>query len=297
MRELGRDDRRGGGWESRDRRDGDRRDAGRRGDSRDRGPYDHHRDLREDRGDFRAREPERFDGRDDLRRNNSRDNDRRDDDRRRNDEDAGRGSGGRRMPYFSESDSSETEYTRQAVQWEVRLNPHQQLEALDLWLKANPEVARDVDMINNRAKGLTNKPPPNFQEGDWMCETCKQHNWRNRMDCRGCGAPAPADKIAELQAQKARTAVAQAARAPAQSARPGDWMCVGCTSSNYASKRQCHRCNMPKPHEWVCSVCNSMNVGADHANCSVCMGGGGASHAGFHHHGGAPAGGFGGPGM
>jgi hypothetical protein len=106
------------------------------------------------------------------------------------------------------------------------------------------------------------------------------------MDCRGCGAPAPADKIAELQAQKARTAVAQAARAPTQSARPGDWMCVGCTSSNYASKRQCHRCNMPKPNEWVCSVCNSMNVGADHANCGVCHGGGTHQHA---HHGGAPA--------
>jgi hypothetical protein len=188
------------------------------------------------------------------------------------------------MPQFSESDSSETEYTRQAVQWEVQLTPEQQLEALDLWLRANPEVARDVEMLNNRAKGISNKPPPNFQEGDWLCGTCKEHNWRNRMDCRGCGAPAPSEKIAELQAQKARTAVAQAARAPAQSARPGDWMCVGCTSSNYASKRQCHRCNMPKPNEWVCSVCNSMNVGADHANCSVCTGGGGAPpHSGFHH--------------
>jgi hypothetical protein len=47
------------------------------------------------------------------------------------------------------------------------------------------------------------------------------------MDCRGCGAPASSEKIAELQATKARAAVAQAARAPAQSAKPGDWMCVG----------------------------------------------------------------------
>lgn len=211
------------------------------------------------------------------------------------------------MNFQDSSDSSETEYTRKAVKWEVKLTPHQQLEALDLWLKANPEVAKDVENIHNRSRGISNKPPPNFQEGDWMCETCKQHNWKNRMDCRGCGAPAPADKIAELQAQKARTAVAQAARAPVQSARPGDWMCVGCTSSNYASKRQCHRCNMPKPNEWVCSVCNNMNVGADHANCSVCMGPGGAPpHAGYqqhhhhqHHHGGGapPGGGYGGPGM
>ena len=62
----------------------------------------------------------------------------------RND-DSGRRTTASRKPDHSESDSSETEYTRKSRQWDVKLTPHEQLEALDLWLKANPEVAREVE--------------------------------------------------------------------------------------------------------------------------------------------------------
>jgi len=316
MRELEREremGRRGGGA---DRggfdRGGDRggERGGGQGFDRDRDARDRDRDQRstrdwgvggggrDDFNDRRAREPERSDrsGREEHNRNDNRREDHGRDSRDFPREPARHAAA---RPSFSESDSSETEYTRKSRKWEITLDPHQQLEALDLWLLANPEVARDVDMLNNRGKGNGSKPPPHFQEGDWLCDGCGNHNWRSRMDCRGCGAPASAEKIAELQATKARAAVAQAARAPAPNVRPGDWMCVGCTTSNYASKKTCFRCNMSKPNEWVCSACNSLNEGVDKTTCGGCMGGGGGG-AGHQHHssyGAAPGGGgFGGGG-
>jgi hypothetical protein len=36
---------------------------------------------------------------------------------------------------------------------------------------------------------------------------------------------------------------------------------VGCTTTNFASKKTCYRCNMSKPEEWVCALCNSMTLG------------------------------------
>tara|TARA_B100000401_G_scaffold46087_1_gene27075 strand:+ start:318 stop:1052 length:735 start_codon:yes stop_codon:yes gene_type:complete len=214
-----------------------------------------------------GREEDRNGRREHVRRESSRDAFRRS---ARGDDSARRMSASRK-PDYSESDSSETEYTRKPRQWDVTLTPHEQLEALDLWLKANPEVAREVDELNKRASGANSQqPPPFFQDGDWLCVTCKEHNWKNRLDCRTCGAPAPAEKIAEVQAQKARAAVAQAARPQAQSAKAGDWMCVGCMATNYARLNSCHRCSRPKPNEWVCVLCNSMNSGADLTICRVC---------------------------
>mgnify|MGYP000850487911 CR=1 FL=1 len=275
---------------------------GRRGNSRDRDvgfdrggreDYGGHRMASRDRGGGRddyidrrgAREPERLLPERSWRDEQMQLNDRRNYDRRESVPAAGRQQqqqanreieisrrgDERRSPSYSESDSSETEYTRKPRKWEVTLTPEQQLEALDLWLKANPEVAKDVEMLDNRSKGINNKPPPFFQEGDWLCATCNEHNWKNRMDCRGCGAPASAEKITELQAQKARVAVAQAAKPQAPNAKPGDWMCVGCTSTNYASKKNCFRCNTSKPNEWVCAVCNSISTGVENTTCGVCV--------------------------
>ena len=214
-----------------------------------------------------GREEDRNGRREHVRRESSRDAFRRS---ARGDDSARRTSASRK-PDYSESDSSETEYTRKPRQRDVTLTPHEQLEALDLWLKANPEVAREVDELNKRASGANSQqPPPFFQDGDWLCVTCKEHNWKNRLDCRTCGAPAPAEKIAEVQAQKARAAVAQAARPQTQSAKAGDWMCVGCMATNYARLNSCHRCSRSKPNEWVCVLCNSMNSGAELTICRVC---------------------------
>lgn len=258
-RERGRDFPRGRDAD-RDERDRElNRDRGRGAADRDRErdrDRDRERDQRprEEEDERRMRDPER-DGR-------SRDGDRGKQSSRR-----------RRSPTPSDSDSSETEYTRKPRQYGISLTPEQQLEALKLWLKAHPDVARDVEMIQNRnrPKEPANAPPPFFQDGDWMCNTCGEHNWRNRMECRGCGAPAPAEKIAEVQAAKARVAVNAATHKPQAMAKAGDWMCVGCTTVNYANKTQCFRCNMQKPNEWVCALCNNVNVGQRNF-CNICTG-------------------------
>ena len=113
-----------------------------------------------------GREEDRNGRREHVRRESSRDAFRRS---ARGDDSARRMSASRK-PDYSESDSSETEYTRKPRQWDVTLTPHEQLEALDLWLKANPEVAREVDELNKRASGANSQqPPPFFQDGDWLC--------------------------------------------------------------------------------------------------------------------------------
>ena len=81
-----------------------------------------------------GREEDRNGRREHVRRESSRDAFRRS---ARGDDSARRTSASRK-PDYSESDSSETEYTRKPRQWDVTLTPHEQLEALDLWLKAIP---------------------------------------------------------------------------------------------------------------------------------------------------------------
>ena len=103
--------------------------------------------------------------------------------------------GTRRASLSSDSDSSETDYTRKPRRMEVRLAPHEQLELLDAWLREHPEVATEVKALDDIAKGVvTDKRPSNFQDGDWLCGTCNEHNFRNRLECRGCGAPSPTEK-------------------------------------------------------------------------------------------------------
>ena len=98
--------------------------------------------------------------------------------------------GTRRASFSSDSDSSETDYTRKPRRMEVRLAPHEQLELLDAWLRKHPEVATEVKALDDIARGVvTDKGPSNFQDGDWLCGTCNEHNFKNRVECRGCGAP------------------------------------------------------------------------------------------------------------
>ena len=94
--------------------------------------------------------------------------------------------GTRRASLSSDSDSSETDYTRKPRRMEVRLAPHEQLELLDDGCAEHPEVATEVKALDDIAKGVvTDKRPSNFQDGDWLCGTCNEHNFRNRVECRG----------------------------------------------------------------------------------------------------------------
>jgi hypothetical protein len=69
--------------------------------------------------------------------------------------------------------------------------------------------------------------------GDWMCPSCNNHNYADKVACNKCGNP--------------KAVGAQAFGAPGQ-ARPGDWMCPSCNNHNYASKAACNRCGGAKPN-------------------------------------------------
>lgn len=63
--------------------------------------------------------------------------------------------------------------------------------------------------------------------------------------------------------------------------RPGDWDCSGCNTSNFASKRQCRKCQAPNPNppaggrekrpgDWDCPSCSQSNF-ANRQQCFKCQ--------------------------
>uniref|UniRef100_A0A5B6YG15 Putative zinc finger Ran-binding domain-containing protein 2-like isoform X1 n=1 Tax=Davidia involucrata TaxID=16924 RepID=A0A5B6YG15_DAVIN len=68
------------------------------------------------------------------------------------------------------------------------------------------------------------------REGDWMCSSCQEMNFKWRDSCYSCGWPKSGDG----------TVIP----------RPlaGDWYCtaMNCGAHNYASRTSCHRCSAAK---------------------------------------------------
>jgi len=118
-----------------------------------------------------------------------------------------------------------------------------------------------------------------MRPGDWICVECDQHNFRNKTECFGCKIPKP---------DNARPAVppghfGQNGFPPPhgmmggrrdmgppseREVRPGDWQCVDCNYSNFASRTTCNKCNKLKPDNapltadlknWECTSCGASN--------------------------------------
>lgn len=102
-------------------------------------------------------------------------------------------------------------------------------------------------------------PPKNMREGDWMCQSCNNHNYATRQHCNKC----------------------QCRRVDApEDSRPGDWRCRGCGGNNYKSKTHCFKCREPKsgntmmmanfrPGDWMCPGCGNHNY-AQRDSCNKC---------------------------
>lgn len=78
--------------------------------------------------------------------------------------------------------------------------------------------------------------PANFRPGDWLCTSCKAHNYASKLACHKCGVPRP-DADPRLPPQPGKGLPANF--------RPGDWLCR-CGAHNYSSKLACHKCNEQK---------------------------------------------------
>eukprot|EP00466_Bigelowiella_natans_P016364 jgi/Bigna1/45259/e_gw1.116.19.1 len=77
-----------------------------------------------------------------------------------------------------------------------------------------------------------------FRAGDWLCISCKAHNYASKHSCYKCSAAKP---------QSENTGKIEGAAELPENFRPGDWICPGCNGHNYHSKTFCFRCNLAKP--------------------------------------------------
>jgi len=110
---------------------------------------------------------------------------------------------------------------------------------------------------------LSYSTPTQFQEGDWVCKRCDEHNYARRSNCFVCGCT--------------------------KEGYPPDWRCPGCGENNFARRIYCFHCQAPKPQQtqqqetqttppairtsqlsgdWICPKCNEHNF----ARRYVCFG-------------------------
>lgn len=83
--------------------------------------------------------------------------------------------------------------------------------------------------------------------GDWYCNAmnCGAHNYASRTSCYRCGAAKP-DYFGYNSGMVPGDYAYDATTLPGY--KTGDWMCSRCGGHNFASKRDCYKCMMPKEH-------------------------------------------------
>eukprot|EP00747_Dinoflagellata_sp_TGD_P100800 gnl/TRDRNA2_/TRDRNA2_168145_c0_seq3.p1 gnl/TRDRNA2_/TRDRNA2_168145_c0~~gnl/TRDRNA2_/TRDRNA2_168145_c0_seq3.p1 ORF type:complete len:184 (+),score=40.75 gnl/TRDRNA2_/TRDRNA2_168145_c0_seq3:80-631(+) len=67
-----------------------------------------------------------------------------------------------------------------------------------------------------------------MRAGDWLCPTCQNHNYADKVKCNRCKAP-KGDVVVHTDDMA-----------------KGDWLCSKCYNHNYADKERCNKCQMPK---------------------------------------------------
>ncbi|KAK9787877.1 hypothetical protein WJX73_006120 [Symbiochloris irregularis] len=102
-------------------------------------------------------------------------------------------------------------------------------------------------------------PPPvigmdqdsGMRPGDWSCPECNNVNFARRMECNRCNMPRPAETIprggiAKPAFDDTRYADRRTDFA-SQGVKQGDWFCPECNAHNFASRRECFKCNVLRP--------------------------------------------------
>ncbi|CAE7320008.1 ZRANB2, partial [Symbiodinium necroappetens] len=91
------------------------------------------------------------------------------------------------------------------------------------------------------ASPVASKPAREMRPGDWICPSCANHNFADKLFCNRCNHPK--EKAGEVPGSGPDL------QPPTQAwrFRQGDWMCPACGNHNYSSRTACNRCNAPRP--------------------------------------------------
>ncbi|GMP36375.1 hypothetical protein CsSME_00008520 [Camellia sinensis var. sinensis] len=91
--------------------------------------------------------------------------------------------------------------------------------------------------------------------GDWYCNviTCGAHNFASRTSCYRCGASKP--NYTEYVQSVINASGCEYSGSGLPGWKYGDWICPRlCGAHNYASKRECFKCGIPKEFGSFCGV-------------------------------------------
>ena len=93
------------------------------------------------------------------------------------------------------------------------------------------------------ASPVANKPAREMRPGDWICPSCANHNFADKLFCNRCNLSK--EKAGEVPG----SGPDQQPPTQAWRFRQGDWMCPVCGNHNYSSRTACNRCNAPRPSD------------------------------------------------
>ena len=111
-----------------------------------------------------------------------------------------------------------------------------------------------------------------MRPGDWHCNTCQQHNFKNRTECFKCRAPKGSPAGTGVLPRKKEHAMNKPSP---HKTRPGDWEC-SCGQHNYYTFLECKKCNSPREgsagegKDWTCCHCFTINFGR-RTSCGGCQ--------------------------
>ena len=83
------------------------------------------------------------------------------------------------------------------------------------------------------------------RDGDWICASCKGHNFASKIACFTCRSPRPPGYVIDPTPESA---------GEARDRKPGDWTCPKCNENVFAKRNRCYKCSTSKPKSMAAAV-------------------------------------------
>lgn len=108
---------------------------------------------------------------------------------------------------------------------------------------------------NNNNTSANSRPSPKreMKRGDWLCQSCSEHNFADRAACFRCGLPRgdakgyePAGGENSTNSNNKVEGRGERSKGTEEPTKEGDWMCAECGTNNFRRRVICFKCKKAK---------------------------------------------------
>ncbi|MCQ2820960.1 MAG: zinc finger Ran-binding domain-containing protein [archaeon] len=85
-----------------------------------------------------------------------------------------------------------------------------------------------------------------FGKKGWVCLLCNNFNYEGRVKCNRCGEPITPKQVFNVPIVHPVMIQRNFVRPVNNNERSGDWLCPKCENLNFAFRKYCNRCGLPK---------------------------------------------------